>query len=216
QVCLTCYYIFLFKLTKNNEKDICIGSFVANRYKQEFENLIGYFVNTLPYRLFVDPNLSFSEILLQVQHLCLNILKYSYLPYQEIIKLHRHTTMNINEEKSSISLPFIQTVFLFILSNKYNNTINLEQGELSVITDEDFGIDKSISLYDLTLSMKYDTLNSTIICSFDYSTDLFERKTIENLCERFQILLKQLFLTSFDIEKQSIYNLSILLPHEKQ
>ncbi|CAF4600495.1 unnamed protein product, partial [Didymodactylos carnosus] len=51
-------------------------------------------------------------------------------------------------------------------------------------------------------------------CLFEYSTDLFQRSTIETICQRFQVLLKQLFTSSFDLEKQPVYELSILLPDE--
>ncbi|CAF4040185.1 unnamed protein product, partial [Didymodactylos carnosus] len=49
QLALTCYYVFLFKLT-NGEKDLCIGSVSSNRYRPELQELIGMFVNLLPYR----------------------------------------------------------------------------------------------------------------------------------------------------------------------
>lgn len=39
-VLLTCYYIFLFKLT-NNETDLCVAMIINSRYRSELENIIG-------------------------------------------------------------------------------------------------------------------------------------------------------------------------------
>ncbi|CAF1501184.1 unnamed protein product [Didymodactylos carnosus] len=54
-------------------------------------------------------------------------------------------------------------------------------------------------------------------CSLDYSRDLFEESTVAKMAEQFQVLLKQLFFASptvFDLARQPIYELSILLPEE--
>src|ERR1700722_16131856 len=50
QVCLTIYYIFLFKLT-GGQRDLIVGTVHANRYRPELQNIIGMFVNSLPMRV---------------------------------------------------------------------------------------------------------------------------------------------------------------------
>ena len=41
---LTCYYIFLFKFTQT-ETDLCVAMNVNGRYKDEFNDIIGPFMN---------------------------------------------------------------------------------------------------------------------------------------------------------------------------
>ena len=41
---LTCYYVFLFKLT-NNQTDLCIGTNTDSRYTSELKEVIGIFNN---------------------------------------------------------------------------------------------------------------------------------------------------------------------------
>lgn len=41
---LTCYYVFLFKLTPN-ETDLCVAMNVNSRYKPQFNDIIGPFTN---------------------------------------------------------------------------------------------------------------------------------------------------------------------------
>ncbi|CAF4457467.1 unnamed protein product, partial [Didymodactylos carnosus] len=178
---------------------------------------MGMFVNLLPYRFTLDPTLSFNNLLLQIQQLCLNILDYSYLPYQQIIALHRQ------EEKlqpNGLLLQPIQTTFQF-QSTAYKcrrihlkDDINLDE----FMNDDYFANRKSVSKFDLSLSMNHNINNQTITCSFEYSTDVFNMPTIQILCDRFQVLLAKLFSSSspFDTERQPVYELSIMLPNEIQ
>ncbi|CAF1050606.1 unnamed protein product [Didymodactylos carnosus] len=129
------HYIFLYKLT-GGEKDLCIGSMNENRYRQELHNIIGMFVNTLPYRLTLDPTLSFKNLLMQVQQLCLDILEYSYFPYQQIIQLHR------TKHQQSL-LPFIQIIFQFETSSQLSNDIGLDENILCQLVDDN----KVLSLF---------------------------------------------------------------------
>ncbi|CAF4534776.1 unnamed protein product, partial [Didymodactylos carnosus] len=178
----TCYYIFLFKLT-NGEKDLCIGirNVNVNDYNLELKHsFIEMLFNTLPCRFKIDPRHTFSNILLAIKQLCSDILKYSYLPYQDIIQ--------------SPLLSFIQVTFQFELSNIYFDNFLNDRNK-----------------FDLSLLIKSNMKE----CIFEYSCNLFDRTTIQTICEKFQLLIKQLFSASlFDCEKQSIYELSILLPQE--
>ncbi|CAF4425170.1 unnamed protein product, partial [Didymodactylos carnosus] len=215
QLALTCYYIFLFKLT-NGEKDLCIGSVSSNRYRHELQNMIGMFVNTLPYRLVLDPTLTFGQLLYNVKELCLSILQYAYLPYQDIIQLHRAGTSTSNNNKQQ-QLAFFQTLFDFNSMNDSSSTTMIELDEQTQLYRM-FGDynDRNVAKFDITLSVNYDAQQSKMSCSFEYTRDLFESKTIENMANSFQVLLQQLFsnLSSFDKEKQPLYELSLLLPTE--
>ena len=90
QVCLTLYYVFLFKLTQRT--DLCILSLDANRYRPELQSIIGLFINYLPYRLRLDPAQSFFTFLSEVRTLTVKAMEHAYLPYQAIIQQHRNET----------------------------------------------------------------------------------------------------------------------------
>ncbi|CAF4248414.1 unnamed protein product, partial [Adineta steineri] len=69
QLGLATFYTFLFKLT-HNQNDLCIACINANRYRAELQNMIGMFVSTLPYRLQLDSDWSFDELVEHVQKKC--------------------------------------------------------------------------------------------------------------------------------------------------
>ncbi|CAF3920017.1 unnamed protein product, partial [Rotaria sp. Silwood1] len=85
QVCLTIYYVFLFKLT-GGQRDLIVGTVEANRYRPELQQIIGMFVNTLPMRLQVDPQDTFKQLLRRVSNMMCEVQPHSSLPYQYIIQ----------------------------------------------------------------------------------------------------------------------------------
>ncbi|CAF1213103.1 unnamed protein product, partial [Didymodactylos carnosus] len=196
QLYLTCYYIYLYKIIQ--EKDLCVGSLNANRYRSELQSMIGVFVNLLPYRYQLNPSETFSNILGQVKQRCLDILQYSYLPYQKIIELSR----DVNQ--SSSILPFIQTIFRFheIHSTSINSQLSLhDKTVLHQLNSNDINYTVKTTKFDLTLSINYDPYDKRIQCSFEYSQDVFKHSTIETMSQRFHSILKQLFSSSSSFEK---------------
>ncbi|CAF2447244.1 unnamed protein product [Rotaria sp. Silwood2] len=208
---LTCYFIFLFKLTQ--QQDLCIGSVNANRYHHETQSMIGNFVNTLPYRFQLEPTETFQQIAEKVKQRCLEIMNYAHVPYQQII--------NYSERKESL-LPFIQTTLqLLPIARKtklYLNNNKTTFEKLSDIYNNQNNI--GLSQFDLSLVIKHDIVTKKKIqVEFEYSIDLFQRERIIDMSQRFHLMLKQLFSTtssSFDKQKQPVYELSILLPHEQE
>ncbi|CAF1565929.1 unnamed protein product, partial [Didymodactylos carnosus] len=146
QLCLTCYYLLIYKMTQ--EKDLCIGIAVANRYRSELQSMLGMFVNLLPYRYQLNPSETFSNILGQVKQRCLDILQYSYLPYQKIIALHRH-----EQQSSSSQTQLIQTTVQVAPSYTQIDVI-LDNNDtvLMKLNDEQ---DNSVIQFDLSLSISY-------------------------------------------------------------
>ncbi|CAF1331148.1 unnamed protein product [Adineta steineri] len=191
QLCLATFFIYLFNVT-NGRTDQCVGSVNANRYRKELQTILGMFVNLSPYRLKIDPNLSFQDIVLQIQQQCLEVLQHAYLPYQEILQLHGQITGN--------RLPFIETFFQLETSTTSSNDIILGNGTVirPLLNNEDVIQKHYTSIYDLALLINYDFEARSMECSFSGANDLYTPQTVKKLSERYQILLSQLFASSFD------------------
>jgi hypothetical protein len=63
-VVLALFVAYLHRLTHQDE--ICLGLSVANRSKLETERVVGFFVNLLPLRFTLGPDLDFDQLLAQV------------------------------------------------------------------------------------------------------------------------------------------------------
>jgi hypothetical protein len=208
QLGLATFYAFLFKLT-NGQNDLCIACINANRYRNELQNLIGMFVATLPYRLQLNPQHSFDQLVEQVRDRCLSILEHSHYPLQHILADSQH---------QEASPAFLETLFDFITLSSKSDRLTLNGAHLESVSLQ--GIDQ-VAKFDFMCTLLHNpsTENNTMSCSFVCSRDLFDQMTVERIARRFQHLLTQLFcsntmMNQFDQVHQPIYKLSLLLPEE--
>ncbi|MFG3510425.1 amino acid adenylation domain-containing protein [Streptomyces sp. NPDC047821] len=68
------------------ERDLVVGTAVAGRSGPEWEPLIGFFVNTLPLRLAVDPTGSFRDLLRTARDSALDGFAHQDVPYPVIVR----------------------------------------------------------------------------------------------------------------------------------
>ena len=70
----------------SGQDDIVIGCPVANRSRPELEELIGCFMNPLPFRVNLGGNPSFSELLRRVRDLALQVFAHQNTPFDLLVK----------------------------------------------------------------------------------------------------------------------------------
>ncbi|CAF1664970.1 unnamed protein product, partial [Adineta ricciae] len=198
QLGLATFYAYLFKLT-GGQQDLCVGSINANRYRVELRDLIGMFVATLPYRVQLDPNGSFEQLVEQVRDRCLSILEHSHYPLQHIIGSHHAPA-------------FLETMFDFITIESNDEQMSLDGAVLESVPLEQ---SDSIAKFDMMVTLVH-SQSTGISCSIVCSQDLFDDTTVQLMTERFSCLLHHLFNSAlFTTEKQPLHQLSLILPHEQ-
>jgi hypothetical protein len=190
QLCLAIYYTFLFKLI--GSQDLIVGGLVANRTRPELDSMIGMFVNLVPYRLQIEPQETFQELVKRVQHLCHDVFSHAYMPFQTISKLF--------PLESGIST----VIDIETIQDRYPLDTNLELVQLDQPV--------RVTQFDLSLSFKHDLKRNIVYCSLDYSSDVFDTSTIETLAKRFHCLITQILCD----DQRSVYEFSLLLENEKQ
>src|SRR6185295_262126 len=146
-----------------HQRDIVVGTPVANRSRTETEDLIGLFVNTLVVRTDFSGNPSFRELLGRVREVSLDAFAHQDLPFEKLVE-------EIQPERSLGHMPLFQV--LFALQNAAKSTWKLGSLDLT-----DFAFDKSTSKLDLSLYVGERAEGLGL--SFEYSTDLFDAETIE-------------------------------------
>ena len=157
-----------------NQRDILVGTPIANRTRLETEDLIGLFVNTLVVRTDFSGDPSFRELLSRVREVALDAFAHQDLPFEKLVE-------EIHPERSLGHMPLFQA--LFALQNVPKSAWKLGSLELT-----DFPFDKSTSKLDLSLYIGERADGLTL--SFEYSTDLFDAETIELMAANFQTLLE--------------------------
>ncbi|HZT57847.1 MAG TPA: condensation domain-containing protein, partial [Pyrinomonadaceae bacterium] len=78
------FQTLLYRYT--GQKDIVVGSPIANRNRAETEDLIGFFVNTLALRTQIEGNPRFSELLKKVREMTLGAYAHQDMPFERLVE----------------------------------------------------------------------------------------------------------------------------------
>ncbi|MES2299305.1 MAG: amino acid adenylation domain-containing protein [Pseudomonadota bacterium] len=67
------------------QQDVVVGSPVANRQRTELEDMTGFFVNTLAFRVQLDTDLNVAQLLAQVKSVTLGAYEHQDLPFDQVV-----------------------------------------------------------------------------------------------------------------------------------
>jgi amino acid adenylation domain-containing protein len=159
----------------SGQDDIIVGSPIASRPRVETENLIGCFLNTLMLRTDLSGDPTFSELLARVREVTLGAYANQELPYEQVVDALR------SDRRSG------QTS-LFRVWFTYQNTPRALGHKLTNLTMSAYDTNPEVAQFDLVLSIANteDGLSATLT----YSTDLFERGTVERTWQHLETLLE--------------------------
>jgi amino acid adenylation domain-containing protein len=169
---LAAFQVLLYRYT--GQEDVIVGSPIANRNRAEVEELIGFFVNTLVLRTDLSGEPTFRELLLRVRDVCLGAYAHQDLPFERLVE-------EFQPERDLGRNPLFQV--MFILQNAPKPL-----RKVSKLTVKRMDVDSGTSKFDLTLGLA--ERDGKLIGFFEYSTDLFDRSTIERMAGHFQTLLQ--------------------------
>ena len=194
-VLLATYKILLQRYS--GQGDICVGASIANRPQQELEGLIGFFVNTLALRTWVDETIVFSEFLQNVKSTTLEAYENQDVPFEKVVE-------EVVKERDPARSPLFQ-VMLVLLNTPESSKLGLGNVELM---QETFEI--KISKFDFTfhVSQSEHGLPVTVV----YNTDLYREDTINRMAGHFKQLLNSVVKDPL----QSIELLQMLTEAEEQ
>ncbi|WP_414542087.1 amino acid adenylation domain-containing protein [Nostoc sp. CCY0012] len=185
---LAVFQTLLYRYT--GQKDILVGSPIANRNRAELEQLIGCFVNTLVLRTNLEGNPTFTELLGRVRKVAIEAYTHQDLPFEKLVEaLQPNRDLSYN--------PLFQV--MFVLQNPASNSI-WKTEEIATGTAK----------FDVLLSMM-DTKEG-LTGTLEYNTDLFNVETITRMVGHFQTMLESIVGDPY----QGISELPILTPAERQ
>jgi amino acid adenylation domain-containing protein len=172
-VLLSVFGLLLYRIS--GQSDLLVSGPYANRGRPEFDNLIGFFANTLALRIRLDGNPRFTELLGRVRETVLGALDHQECSFEQVVDLvrpPRRAGMN----------PLAQVNF----RASVDAPVTLA---LPGATTERLPLDLGFAAFDLALDLH--VLDDGIVGEFIYDVELFDRDSVERLAERFGILLRQ-------------------------
>lgn len=170
---LAAFQILLAKYT--GQKDIVVGSDIANRNVSATQEMIGFFVNQIVLRTDVSDDPDFLALLERVRDTALEAYAHQDLPFEKLVEA-------MEPERHLNRSPLFQVKFLL------QNTPQDSELSLRGLTLRPFNFNIEASTFDLLLSM-LDT-EGGIAGTFEYNTDLFAEATVKRLGEHFRSLLE--------------------------
>jgi amino acid adenylation domain-containing protein len=178
-----------------DQQDIIIGCPVAGRDHADLKDQIGFYVNTLPLRSQVLPDLSFEAFLDQVRTTCTDAYEHQAYPFDRLVH-----ELNLNRDISRSPLFDV----MLALQNVEGSDLSFEDLHIAPFFDQ-----YTTSQFDLTFSFEErdDALHATLW----YNTDLFLPDRIVRLSHHFQ----QLVASILDDASRPLGQLNILPEPER-
>ncbi|MFG1958317.1 amino acid adenylation domain-containing protein [Nonomuraea sp. NPDC049028] len=155
---------------RSGQRDLVVGTPIANRDRIEYEGLIGFFTNTLAIRADLSGEPSFAEVVERVKEAVLDAHDHQGMPFERLVE-------ELNPERRLDRTPVFQTMFNMLPEA----TAALDLAGLTVTSVD---IPEHTAKFDLTVGVR-ETLDGLV----EYNTDLFHAGTIRGLVADLQQVL---------------------------
>jgi amino acid adenylation domain-containing protein len=181
----------------SGQDDVALGAPVAGRVHQETEGLIGFFVNTVVFRVSLHGDPTYRELLARVRDVVLDVYEHQELPFDRLV-----------EELRPRRDPSYGPIFQAMFSLQNTPSPDLALPGLAV---EPKGINNGTAQTDLILfaGMRQGRLG---IFQLEFNTSLFEGSTIERMGSH----LLNLLAAAMADPGQRISELPLLSPAERE
>ncbi len=168
----------MFLREYSGKDDIPIATPVSSRKHRETQPLIGYFLNTIVYRLDLSGNPTFRELLQRTRVTTLEAMANSDLPFEFLLN-------KLQAERDPSRPPLVDSSYAFGNDHKKPQP----SGGTAITEIEEFDAFYQSGWLDVNLGVNDNTDHAVVV--FDYLVDLFLSSTGERMMQHFQRLFQQ-------------------------
>lgn len=169
-----CWSLLLSKLSGQNS--VVVGVPTSNRSHKELEALIGFFINTLPLHIDVQPQTTRNDFLQQVKQQVIDGFSHQNAAFEDIVN-HNQPDRNLGQH------PIFQA--MFVLRTTPHKLVELDGLSMT-------GLDAEMDSEQFDLTLALTEVDGGITGYISYSTDLFAPDTIARWSGYYQHLMQQL------------------------
>ena len=173
---LSVFGVLLSRYT--GENDIIIGSPNVNRNIVGTEELVGFFLNMLPFRVKLDKNTTFEKLLEQNRKNVVEGFSNANYPFLWMV-----------EESDAVRNSSVSPIFQ-VMFNMYSEKEEEIQKNNEVIDAEFRELDSGYTKYDLTLYAQEQ--EGKIYLQISYFVDLFEHDFVKNMLDNLNTLIENI------------------------
>ncbi|MEV7184624.1 non-ribosomal peptide synthase/polyketide synthase [Kitasatospora sp. NPDC093102] len=157
----------------SGQTDIAVGTVTSGREQGELHDVVGMFVNTLVLRGDIRPELSFHELLATAQRTVLDALAHQEVPFERLVDA-------LQPERDTSRTPLFQAMVAL-------HNLGAEAPRLPGLTVEPITPPVRNATFDL--SFDFAEHDGGLTGYLEYSTGLFDARTVRQLADRLTILL---------------------------
>ncbi|NAO96318.1 amino acid adenylation domain-containing protein [Halomonas sp. MG34] len=173
------------------QQDFAIGVPSSGRQQEEFQEVVGFFITTLPFRVRVNPAMTLRDVCQQVKKDAVGSLNYADMPLEVLLEQQK-------VKRDPVRQPLFQVMFgLQFRSDE-------EQLQLDDVSVELIDISQTSAKFELSLDIFIE--QEQVVGALEFNSDLFDEKTIHRLIGYYQEVLGVL------LEKPETQLCSIELP----
>jgi amino acid adenylation domain-containing protein len=158
----------------SGQKDVAIGTPIANRGRTETENLIGLFLNTLVLRNDLTGSPSFRTLLRRTREMVLDAYAHQDVPFEKLVE-------ELAPGRESGKTPLFQV--MVSMQNTEHEELQLPHLRLSGFTSR-----SPMAKFDLLVLLSES--GGSIECEFSYPRGLYEGSTIQGLMKHWIVGLE--------------------------
>ena len=158
-----------------NIQDFTIGTPVLNRSTFKEKNTTGMFINTMPFRIFLDNSLTFTQFISKIAKDSLTMFRHQKYPYYNLLEHIR---------KSIPNQPNLYDILISYQNSKYNKQSFEIPYEVTWNFNGNVPNSLDIHLFDT------DVLNKLNI-AYDYRLDRYSNQDITNMHNRIIHIIEQ-------------------------
>ncbi|MFI9550928.1 thioester reductase domain-containing protein [Nonomuraea endophytica] len=173
-VVMAAYQTLLMRHT--GQEDFCVGTPVAGRDQEEFENVFGLFINTLAVRAALDGDPTVGELLKRVRRRLLRGFSNASVPFEQVVG-------DLGVGRDPARTPIFQTMLMLGLVGEQP----LRLGEL---VGEMVGTGPERATFDLALDVVVGTGALKLVIT--YGTECFDAETVARLATHLERLLREM------------------------
>jgi len=174
---IAAFAVFLARYCR--QRDLCIGTVIANRNRSAIENTFGFFVNSLALRFQLDEQASFRDLLAQARQTILDGYAHQDMPFERIVE-------RLQPERDLSHSPLFQVGFSV-------DSFEIDKESRLSLPGVDMAIQPFEShLSKQDLSLHFLDYGGHAYANFEYNVDLFRDETIAAMAEAFPPLLARL------------------------
>jgi tyrocidine synthetase-3 len=191
-VCLSaCYFLLLHKLS--GQEEIVVGTAVAGRNKDQLQDIVGMFVNTLAIRRRIDLCQSFPAFVQELKTTIFKAFDHQDYQFEDLVE-------QVVKQRDPGRNPLFDTMFTL------QNLEGLDTGRRSR-----YSYQKNVSRFDMTWIAE--EVDNRLLVSIEFDTHLFRRDTICRFVQYYKTLLSNLLLED---ERLPLAQISLVSEDERR